>query len=102
MNFPGGEHIRRIKRALFPSEADFRAERDTALAAMSAEDEAERAARRTEADEVRQGCANRLRPYIGRLVLVTNFKGGWPEENANRVRDAVLATGIFGADTPTG
>lgn len=106
MNFPGGDHLRRIRKALFPTDAELAAECEAGLAAIPAEVEAElearRLAREAEARELRHSCANRLRPYIGRLILVTNFQGVWPEENAARIRSAVLTPANFGAEMPIG
>jgi hypothetical protein len=102
MKFPGGDHLRRLKRELFPTEADHEAR----LAAMSAEVDAEVAARRSakeaEVNDLRRACAGRLTPYIGRLFLVSNFKEVRPEENAARISGAVLAAANFGAGTPIG
>lgn len=101
MRFPGRAYLRQLKRELFPSEADLQVAREASLAAVSAEIEAEERARKAEADALRRGYADKLRPYVGHLIVVTNFKGTGPE-NAVRIRGAVLDPANLGADTPIG
>jgi hypothetical protein len=106
MKFPGGGGLHRIRRVLFPTAAELQTAHEARLAAITAEAEAEIAARRSAQEaaayELRLGCAERLRPYIGRLILVNNFKGIGPEENAARVSRAVVTTASFGTDAPIG
>src|SRR5689334_1752741 len=97
MKFPGADHLRRLKRELFPSEADLQADREARLAAISAEFDARRDAQEARVNDLRRACAGRLTPYIGRLFLVSNFKELRPEENAARISSAVLAVADFGA-----
>ena len=100
MKFPGGDYLRKIKRELFPSDADMQADREARLAAITAEFDARKAAQAAKEQELRIGCATRLRPYVGRLVLVNNFKEVRVEENAARISTAVLAK--LGVDVPIG
>lgn len=79
MKFPGGEYVRRIRKAL-----------------------ARRRTQETAASKLRHDCADKLRPYIGRLILVTNFQGVWVEEDAAHIRDAVLTPAHFGAEMSIG
>lgn len=106
MKFPGGDRLRQIRRALFPTDAELEADHQARLAALSAKFEAEalaeRDAREAAANELRLACAERLKPYIGSLVIVSNFKGVVLEENAARIRDAVLTPAHFGADRRIG
>ncbi len=100
MKFPGGDYLRRIKRELFPSDADIQADHDAKLAAIAAEFDSMRDAREARANDLRRACADRLRPYVRRLFLVNNFKEVQVEESAARISAAVLAK--LGADVPTG
>ncbi|HSX15900.1 MAG TPA: hypothetical protein VLF40_03865 [Candidatus Saccharimonadales bacterium] len=100
MRFPGGNHLRRLKREFFPSSADIEAGHEARLAAISAQFDARRTAQEARDTELRRACADRLTPYIGRLFLVNNFKEVRVEENAARISTAVLAK--LGVDVPIG
>lgn len=102
MKFPGGDRVRRIMDSLFPASVDPEVVHEETLTAIRAEAEARQQAEEAAARELRLGCAGRLRPYIGRLFLVNNFKWIQLEENAARVSRAILATANFTNDTPIG
>ena len=62
MKFPGGDYLRKIQSAFFPSDADMQADRETRLAAIAAELDAKEAAQAAREQELRLACAAALRP----------------------------------------
>lgn len=106
MKFPGGDRLQQLRRALFPTDAEVEADHQARLAQMRADADAEaaerRRAREADANDFRRACAGRLAPYIGGLIVVTNFKGVGLKTNADRIRDAVLDPANFGVDAPIG
>lgn len=101
MKFPGGNRFRRIIDGLFPAGPNPQDLHKERLAEIQAAVDAQEA----KANELRHGCADRLRPHIGRLFLVNNFKSIQPEENATRVSRAILSVmsaAGFADDTPLG
>jgi hypothetical protein len=100
MQFPGGKHLRWLQRELFPTSQDIADAREAMMAQVAAQLDALQDAQEAEAKELRRACADRLTPYIGQLVLVSNFKEMEPEESAARISGAVLAMDNFRAGTP--
>lgn len=102
MKFPGADYLRRIRERLLPTNEQLEKELQERLAALRAGAEARQNAKAAEAQTRRVAHADRLKPYIGRLFIVSNFRGGGLEEKAIRIRDAVLAPANLGLETPIG
>ena len=96
MKFPGGHRLRKIWDTFNASAVD----PEATIAAFRAEIDAKQAAQAARNRELRVACADRLRPYVQRLVLVNNFKEARVEENAARISAAVLTR--LGVDVPIG
>jgi hypothetical protein len=88
-----------LRREVFPTQAEEAARREAALAESDAQYEKKRVeaiqAELEAAHAIKQDCAERLQPFIGRLVLVTNFKGLFEEEQAERITTALAADSVF-------
>ncbi|HUS26079.1 MAG TPA: hypothetical protein VMY99_01905 [Nevskiaceae bacterium] len=90
MKLPDNDRLRRILNRFYPTVDPQAANEDPGVNLTE-----------VNANQTRLTCANRLRPYVGRLVLVNNFRGIHLEENAVRIGRDVLGAEPAD-DTPLG
>jgi len=104
MKLPKAIHV--LRKELFPTAEEQQAEANTRIEAFHASMAAEAAAKALQeekaARDLKQKCVARLQPHIGRLILVTNFKGSNEQQNAGRIAQAVTEAGTFGEEAAIG
>jgi hypothetical protein len=88
-----------FRRENFPTQAEEAARHEAIRAEQDALFEKQRAndlqAELDAAKIVKRDCAQRLQPFIGRLVLVTNFKGLFEAQHAERITEVLATDTVF-------